>query len=39
MPISKEQGKFGDLKVKFNVSFPTQLSDDQKKQLKAILQP
>lgn len=37
MPISKEAGKFGDLRVKFDVSFPSQLSDDQKQRLKEIL--
>lgn len=37
MPISKEPGKFGDLKVKFDAVFPAQLSEDQKKKLKDIL--
>jgi DnaJ homolog subfamily B member 4 len=37
MPISKEQGKFGDLKVKFDIAFPTQLSDEQKQKLRTIL--
>lgn len=37
MPISKDQGKFGDLRVKFDIVFPSKLSDDQKKQLKEIM--
>jgi DnaJ-class molecular chaperone len=37
MPISKDAGKFGDLRVKFDITFPTHLSDDQKQKLKAIL--
>jgi DnaJ homolog subfamily B member 4 len=37
MPVSKQPGTFGDLKIKFNILFPTKLSDDQKKALKSIL--
>ena len=37
MPISKDQGKVGDLRVKFDIVFPSKLSDDQKKQLKEIM--
>lgn len=37
MPISKQPGKKGDLHVKFNVTFPSQLSEDKKRQLRAAL--
>jgi DnaJ family protein B protein 4 len=37
MPISKTPEKKGDLKIKFNVVFPRELSSDQKEALKRIL--
>lgn len=37
MPISKEPGKKGKLKVKFDVKFPSRLSEDQKSALKKVL--
>lgn len=37
MPIAKEQGKKGNLKIKFDVKFPTRLSTEQKSSIKRIL--
>ena len=37
MPISKTPGARGDLHIKFQVSFPSHLSEEKKRQLKAIL--
>lgn len=37
MPISKSPGSRGDLILKFDVTFPRRLTDDQKRQLRAIL--
>ncbi|KAH0940104.1 hypothetical protein HID58_007565, partial [Brassica napus] len=37
MPIAKEKGNRGDLKIKFDVQFPTRLSTDQKSALKRVL--
>lgn len=37
MPISKAPGTKGDLVIKFNVVFPTHLSEDKKRQLRAVL--
>ncbi|KAM7250966.1 hypothetical protein ACFE04_022849 [Oxalis oulophora] len=37
MPISKEPSKRGDLRIKFDVVFPSRLSSDQKSDLKKIL--
>eukprot|EP00967_Tisochrysis_lutea_P059599 scaffold75995_cov17-Tisochrysis_lutea.AAC.4 len=37
MPISKTPGKRGDLVVRFEVSFPRSLTDDQKSKLRAAL--
>lgn len=37
MPISKSPGSRGDLLIKFDVTFPRRLTDDQKRQLRAIL--
>lgn len=37
MPIAKEKGKKGDLKVKFDVKFPTRLSTEQRTSIKKIL--
>lgn len=36
MPISKTGGK-GDLRIKFEINFPRQLSPDQKQQLRGLL--
>jgi hypothetical protein len=36
MPISKTGGK-GDLRIKFEIAFPRQLSPDQKQQLRGLL--
>jgi DnaJ-class molecular chaperone len=39
MPISKTGGREkGDLHVKFDVTFPSTLSEDKKRQLRAVLQ-
>lgn len=38
MPISKLQGKRGDLKLKFMVTFPTELNEDQRKEVVSILE-
>ncbi|KAM7464560.1 hypothetical protein LguiA_032681 [Lonicera macranthoides] len=37
MPISKEPGKTGDLRIKFDVKFPSRLSAEQKSDLKRVL--
>eukprot|EP00250_Pteridium_aquilinum_P018621 c24144_g3_i1 orf=272-1318(-) len=37
MPIAKEPGKKGNLRVKFDVKFPTQLSVEQRVSIKKIL--
>ncbi|XP_058079121.1 uncharacterized protein LOC131227354 [Magnolia sinica] len=38
MPVPKENGKRGDLRIKFHISFPTHLSDDQQSDISIILQ-
>lgn len=37
MPISKEPGKKGDLILKFNIAFPSYVSDSKKAQLRSLL--
>lgn len=37
MPIAKEPGNRGDLKIKFEVTFPTQLTPHQRAELKQAL--
>lgn len=37
MPIAKEPGKKGNLRVKFDVKFPTQLSAEQRLSIKKVL--
>lgn len=37
MPIAKEPGNRGDLKIKFEVNFPTRLTTDQRARLKKAL--
>lgn len=37
MPISKEPNKRGNLRIKFDVKFPSRLSADQKTDLKRVL--
>ncbi|KAJ8569892.1 hypothetical protein K7X08_006469 [Anisodus acutangulus] len=37
MPISKERGKKGNLKIKFDIKFPSRLSADQKSDLRRVL--
>ncbi|KAL7149024.1 hypothetical protein ABFS83_05G012200 [Erythranthe nasuta] len=37
MPISKEPGKNGDLRIKFDVKFPSRLSAEQKSDLRRVL--
>lgn len=37
MPISKSPGSFGNLKVKFDIVFPTSLTEQQKQALKTVL--
>ena len=37
MPIAKEPGKKGNLKVKFEIKFPTTLSAEQRASLKKVL--
>lgn len=37
MPISKAPGTYGDLIVNFQISFPSSLTDDQKKRVKEAL--
>lgn len=38
MPNSKEQGRRGDLKIKFLINFPMELSDEQRVEAVGILQ-
>ncbi|GFP80048.1 Dnaj homolog subfamily b member 13 [Phtheirospermum japonicum] len=37
MPISKEPGKNGDLRIKFDVKFPSRLTGEQKSDLRRVL--
>lgn len=37
MPISKEPGKKGNLRIKFDVKFPSSLTEEQKFDLKRVL--
>ncbi|XP_057810897.1 uncharacterized protein LOC131025246 [Salvia miltiorrhiza] len=37
MPISKEPGKHGDLRIKFDIKFPSRLTVDQKSDLRRVL--
>lgn len=37
MPISKEPGKKGNLRIKFEIKFPSRLSSDQKSELRRVL--
>jgi DnaJ family protein B protein 4 len=37
MPVSKTPGTKGDLRIKFEISFPRQLSGEQKQQLRGLL--
>lgn len=37
MPISKEPGKNGDLRIKFDIKFPSRLTSDQKSVLRRVL--
>ncbi|OIT05705.1 PREDICTED: dnaJ homolog subfamily B member 1-like [Nicotiana attenuata] len=37
MPISKEPGKRGNLRIKFEVKFPSRLSSDQKSDIRRVL--
>ncbi|KZV32255.1 dnaJsubfamily B member 1-like [Dorcoceras hygrometricum] len=37
MPISKEPGKNGNLRIKFDVKFPSRLSSEQKSDLRRVL--
>lgn len=37
MPIAKEHGKNGNLRIKFDIKFPTRLSADQRSSIKKIL--
>ncbi|NP_001311580.1 dnaJ homolog subfamily B member 1-like [Nicotiana tabacum] len=37
MPISKERGKKGNLKIKFDIKFPSRLSADQKSDIRRVL--
>lgn len=37
MPISKEPGKNGDLRIRFDVKFPSRLSAEQKSDLRRVL--
>ncbi|THG12460.1 hypothetical protein TEA_011612 [Camellia sinensis var. sinensis] len=37
MPMSKEPGKKGNLRIKFDVKFPTSLAEEQKSDLKRVL--
>jgi len=36
MPVSKNPGTFGDMIIRFNTKFPTQLTEDQKNQVKTL---
>jgi DnaJ family protein B protein 4 len=37
MPIAKEPGKRGNLRIKFDIKFPTRLSDEQKSGIRKLL--
>lgn len=37
MPISKHPGKKGDLRIRFNINFPSKLNKDQKKLIQKAL--
>lgn len=37
MPISKDPSQKGNLKIKFDVTFPTKLSEEQKSDLRRVL--
>ena len=37
MPISKEPGKKGNLRIKFDIKFPSRLSSEQKSELRRVL--
>lgn len=37
MPITKERGHRGDLRIKFEVKFPTRLTPEQREGLKRVL--
>ena len=37
MPVSKAPGRKGDLRIKFDVQFPTHLSKEVKAQLRTLL--
>lgn len=37
MPISKEPGKRGDLRIKFDIKFPSRLTAEQKSDLRRVL--
>ncbi|KAH6822356.1 DNAJ heat shock family protein [Perilla frutescens var. hirtella] len=37
MPISKEPGKCGDLRIKFDIKFPSRLTAEQKSDLRRVL--
>lgn len=37
MPISKEPGRKGNLKIKFNVKYPSRLTAEQKSELRRVL--
>ncbi|XP_073030239.1 uncharacterized protein [Primulina eburnea] len=39
MPISKEPSKKGDLRIKFNIKFPTKLTAEQRSGVKKLLPP
>ncbi|XP_020207321.1 dnaJ homolog subfamily B member 1 [Cajanus cajan] len=39
MPITKEPGQRGDLRIKFDVKFPTMLTPEQRAELKRVLPP
>lgn len=37
MPLSKDPSKKGNLRIKFNIKFPTQLNDEQKAGIRKLL--
>ena len=37
MPISKEPGKNGNLRIKFDIKFPSRLTSEQKSELRRVL--
>lgn len=37
MPVAKEQGKKGNLRIKFDIKFPTRLSTEQRSSIKKVL--